>query len=120
MDRIKYIVASLVLSCMGGAFVSAQCGEAILVLRSLYPGYKVQGTVVDGFGPVAGAAIVEVGTSNGTTSDLDGRFSLMVSGQTAEVEISCIGYASQIYEAGSLPQTIRLQEDSEYLPPLLP
>ena len=115
MDRIKYIVASLVLSCMGGAFVSAQCGEAILVLRSLYPGYKVQGTIVDGLGPVAGAAIVEVGTSNGTTSDLDGRFSLMVSGQTAEVEISCIGYASQIYEAGSLPQTIRLQEDSEYL-----
>ena len=115
MDRIKYIVASLVLTCMGGAFVSAQCGAATLVLRSLYPGYQVQGTVVDGFGPVAGAAVVEVGTSNGTSTDLDGKFSLTVSGQTAKVEISCIGYASQMYEAGALPKTIMLQEDSEYL-----
>ena len=115
MDRIKYIIASLVLTCMGGAFISARCGEAVIALRNLNPGYEVRGTVVDDLGPVAGAAVVEKGTSNGTSTDLDGRFSLMVSGPEAVVEISCIGYAGQTYEAGSLPPVITLKEDSEYL-----
>ena len=115
MDRIKYIIASLVLTCMGGAFISAQCGEAVIALRNLNLGYEVHGTVVDDLGPVAGAAVVEKGTSNGTSTDLDGRFSLMVSGPEAVVEISCIGYAGQAYEAGSLPKVITLKEDSEYL-----
>jgi len=115
MDRIKYIIASLVLTCMGGAFISARCGEAVIALRNLNPGYEVRGTVVDDLGPVAGAAVVEKGTSNGTSTDLDGRFSLMVSGPEAVVEISCIGYAGQAYEAGSLPPVITLKEDSEYL-----
>lgn len=115
MDRIKYIIASLVMTCMGGAFISAQCGEAVIVLRNLNLGYEVHGTVVDDLGPVAGAAVVEKGTSNGTSTDLDGRFSLMVSGPEAIVEISCIGYAGQAYEAGSLPKVITLKEDSEYL-----
>ena len=115
MDRIKYIIASLVLTCMGGAFISARCGEAVIALRNLNPGYEVRGTVVDDLGPVAGAAVVEKGTSNGTSTDLDGRFSLMVSGPEAVVEISCIGYAGQTYEAGSLPPVITLEEDSEYL-----
>lgn len=115
MDRIKYIIASLVLTCMGGAFISARCGEAVIALRNLNPGYEVRGTVVDDLGPVAGAAVVEKGTSNGTSTDLDGRFSLMVSGPEAVVEISCIGYAGQAYEAGSLPKVITLKEDSEYL-----
>ena len=115
MDRIKYIVTSLVLTCMGGAFVSAQCGEAVIALRNLNLGYEVHGTVVDDLGPVAGAAIVEKGTSNGTSTALDGRFTLKVSGPEAEVEVSCIGYASQTFEAGSLPKVITLKEDSEYL-----
>ena len=109
MDRIKYIIASLVLTCMGGAFISARCGEAVIALRNLNPGYEVRGTVVDDLGPVAGAAVVEIGTSNGTSTDLDGRFSLMVSGPEAVVEISCIGYAGQTYEAGSLPPVITLK-----------
>ncbi|MBQ8856342.1 MAG: TonB-dependent receptor [Bacteroidales bacterium] len=100
---------------MGGAFISARCGEAVIALRNLNPGYEVRGTVVDDLGPVAGAAVVEKGTSNGTSTDLDGRFSLMVSGPEAVVEISCIGYAGQAYEAGSLPKVITLKEDSEYL-----
>ena len=115
MDRLKYIAASLVLICAGGAFVSAQPGRQVSVINSLYPGYEVQGTVVDEAGPVVGAAVVEVGTSNGTSTDIDGRFSLMVSGPTAKVEISCIGYSSQTFEAGSLPRTVVLKEDAEYL-----
>ena len=115
MDRIKYILASLVLVCMGGAFVSGQSGRTVRISKSMYQGYEVRGTVVDDLGPVAGAAVVEKGTSNGTATDLDGRFSLMVSSPLAEVEVSCIGYASQTFEAASLPKTIMLKEDSEFL-----
>lgn len=115
MDRLKYIAASLVLICAGGAFVSAQRGRQVNVINSLNPGYEVQGTVVDELGPVVGAAVVEVGTSNGTATDIDGRFSLMVSGPTAKVEVSCIGYSSQTFEAGSFPRTVVLKEDAEYL-----
>lgn len=117
MDRLKYIAASLVLICAGGAFVSshAQKGRQIRVSNSMYEGYEVKGTVVDDFGPVIGAAVVEVGTSNGTSTDVDGYYRLMVSGQTAMVEISCIGYASQTYEAGSVPRVVTLKEDSEFL-----
>ena len=115
MGKIKYIMASLVLTGMGGALIFSDAQELRQVRNSLYAGYEVQGTVVDDVGPVAGAAVVEVGTSNGTSTDIDGRFSLIVSGQEAEVEISCIGYASQTFEAGSLPRLVTLKEDSQFL-----
>lgn len=78
-------------------------------------GYVVSGTVVDQFGPVIGAAVIEQRTSNGTSTGLDGEFSLTVSGPSIFVEISCIGYSTQTYEAASMPQTITMKEDSEHL-----
>ena len=75
----------------------------------------MQGSVEDEYGPVIGAAVVEQGTSNGTSTGPDGGFSLTVSGPSALVEISCIGYSSQVFEAALVPQTVTLKEDSEYL-----
>ena len=62
-------------------------------------GYTVKGTVVDDFGPVIGAAVIEKGTTTGTATDFDGRFTLTVSSADATVEISCIGYATQTFKA---------------------
>lgn len=101
-DFIKMCIA-LALSCAGGDFASAQ------------EGYIVSGMVEDGSGPVAGAAVVELGTSNGTSTDLDGMFSLRVAGPQAEVEISCIGYASRTFVASQIPKVITLTENSEFL-----
>ena len=57
--------------------------------------YKVSGVVTDTNGePVIGASIVEKGTSNGTITDLDGKFVLEVSAG-ATLNISYIGYKSQ-------------------------
>ena len=70
---------------------------------------------MDETGPVIGATVVEVGTDNGTSTDLDGRFSLEVSSPESMVEISCIGYTPQIFKASQLPKTITLKEDSQYL-----
>ena len=78
-------------------------------------GYQVSGSVVDQYGPVIGAAVVEQGTSNGTVTGADGSYSLTVTGPSALVEISCIGYASQTFEAASVPSSVSLKEDTQYL-----
>ena len=115
MDRLIIICAAFVLSCAGGAVASAQRPKDVRISNSLYAGYEVSGTVVDAIGPVIGATVSEKGTSNGTVTDMDGRFTLLVAGPTAEVEISCVGYASQTYQAAAIPRTVVLKEDSEYL-----
>ena len=78
-------------------------------------GYQVKGVVVDSQGPVIGATVMEQGTSNGTATGLDGDYILRVSSPEALVEISCIGYATQVFPAKGVPATIRLEEDSEFL-----
>ena len=103
MDGIKYMIAVM-------AAVIAGCFSA-----DAQGGYGLSGTVTDKLGPVIGATVVEVGTSNGTSTDMDGGYSLTVTGPSATVEISCMGYVSQTYEAAAVPQTVVLQEDSQYL-----
>ncbi|MBQ2113326.1 MAG: SusC/RagA family TonB-linked outer membrane protein [Bacteroidales bacterium] len=78
-------------------------------------GYGISGVVTDEYGPVIGAAVVELSTSNGTSTGIDGDFSLTVTGPSAMVEISCIGYVSQTFEAASVPSTVVLKADNEYL-----
>ena len=103
MNRIMTLCATLVLSCIMGASVFAQGG------------YEVKGVVVDQLGPVIGATVLEQGTTNGTATGLDGDFSIIVSGPDAMVEISCIGYAAQVFAASEVPGTITLAEDAMFL-----
>ena len=77
----------------------------------------VRGTVTDDTGaPVVGAAVVVVGnTSIGAVTGVDGTYRLNVPAG-ANVEFSCIGYASQVVAVGN--QTvidIVLHEDTEFL-----
>ena len=61
----------------------------------------VSGTVTDASGEVMiGVNILEVGTSNGTITDLDGNFSIEVS-DDATLEFSMVGYTPQQIEVGS-------------------
>ena len=78
-------------------------------------GYQVKGVVVDAQGPVIGATVLEKGTSNGTSTGLDGDYVLNVSGPDAIVEVSCIGYATQSFAASAMPGTVTLAEDTEFL-----
>lgn len=56
---------------------------------------RITGTVIDHNGePIIGANILEKGTTNGTVTDLEGKFSLDV-GDNAVLQISYIGYISQ-------------------------
>lgn len=77
---------------------------------------QVSGVVVDTNGdPVIGANIVEKGTTNGTISDLEGRFHLNAAPGTTLV-ITYIGYIPQEVNVGGRSSlTITLHEDSEVL-----
>ena len=77
--------------------------------------YLVKGVISDELGPVVGATVLEAGTSNGTSTDFDGSFTLTVSGPDAPVEVSCIGYAGQTYPAKDFPASILLKEDVNFL-----
>lgn len=103
MDMIRNMLVSAVLVFTTGTFLSAQGG------------YTVRGVVEDQLGPVIGASVVEQGTQNGTMTGLDGDFVLKVSSPDSPVEISCVGYVSQVYPASGMPAKIVLQEDAEFL-----
>ena len=54
----------------------------------------VTGNVTDEQGiPLPGATVIEVGTSNGTTTDFDGNFIISVE-EGSEIQISYVGYAN--------------------------
>ena len=84
-------------------------------LASAQGGYQVKGVIEDSMGPVIGATVIEQGTTNGTSTGLDGDFVLTVSSPDAIVEISCIGYSTQTYKASSVPAKVVLEEDAEFL-----
>ena len=76
---------------------------------------QVKGTVIDkGFDePVMGATVLELGTTNGTTTDLDGNFELSVK-KGATLQISFVGYTTVQVEAKE-QMTIEISEDAEML-----
>ncbi len=75
----------------------------------------VEGIVTDANGePIIGASIVIKGTTNGTITDLDGKFSL--SNATGTLVISYIGYKTQeIALNGQKQLKVVMKEDSEML-----
>lgn len=76
----------------------------------------VSGVINDETGlPVIGANVVEKGTTNGTITDAEGRFSLNVASD-ATLVITYIGYVtSEIPVIGKNSVTITLREDTEVL-----
>lgn len=77
----------------------------------------VNGTVLDATGePIIGASVLEKGTTNGTVTDMDGKFTLTVSSAKAELEISYIGYKTQTLKPQAGKQmAITMSEDTEVL-----
>ena len=92
------------------------CLMALLLTTTLFAQkVTVNGTVSDNLGPVAGASVVEKGTTNGTMTDGDGNYSLSVK-KGATLEISCIGYATQEIPVGDQTRIdALLKEDALFL-----
>lgn len=81
---------------------------------------SVTGTIVEVNGePVIGATVLEKGTSNGTSSDLDGKFVLNVNPKGTLI-ISYVGYATQeIPVKGRSVINVTLKEDTQLLDELV-
>ena len=79
--------------------------------------YEVKGVVVDTTGtPVIGASVVEQGTTNGVTTDVNGQYLLRVNSSESIVVISFIGYHTQsLVASSSVLSNVVLEEDSEMI-----
>lgn len=97
---------SKLLSCLLMLMIS------VSAMAQLIP---ITGTVSDQTGPVISASVIEKGTTNGTVTDFDGRFSLSVR-KGAILEISSVGYTTQTVTVGEQTNfIITLEEDNEFL-----
>ena len=108
----------------GTDIIYAMQGNNILLMQKdavvQQSGKVVTGTIVDPSGmPVIGANVMVKGTTNGTITDMDGKFSLEVE-EGATLQISYIGYANQEIKVGNQKTlSIALKEDAEALDELV-
>lgn len=81
-------------------YISQKSGGA-----SQEKGNAVSGTVVDVTGyPVIGAAVLVKGTTQGTSTDVDGKFSFTLPAGVADdavIEVSCLGYKTVEFSLGN-------------------
>ena len=100
--------------CLLGVVPQMKATTKLNDLAVVQQANKVTGTVKDALGPIIGASVMEKGTSNGTITDMDGKFSLNVrSGAT--LVISYVGYKPKEVKASQSSLNIVLEEDSKML-----
>ena len=114
----KSMIAALcslaVLSVTPQAF-AASSGGASAPQQSAQQTKRITGVVSDAMGPVIGASVSVKGTTNGTTTDNDGQFSLNVSpGQT--LVVTYVGYLAKEVKIGQQSNyDIFIEEDNQLL-----
>ncbi|WP_047417377.1 TonB-dependent receptor [Cellulophaga sp. Hel_I_12] len=101
-QKFKLLFACFLFSSLG--LVSAQT-------------MQISGTVTSAGDnmPLPGASVIVKGTTNGTSTDFDGRFTITVANLDAVLVVSYIGYTPQEVNALSSEMTITLQEDASAL-----
>ena len=89
---------------------------SMLCFVAFAQGHQISGTVIDDTGePVIGANVLEVGTTNGVITDIDGNFRLTVQ-PNAKIQVSFIGYVSQTIAVGNQTNIkVTLKEDAQAL-----
>lgn len=103
-----------------GGTTLAVANELNPVVQEQQQSISVTGTVVDQNGePLMGVNVIEKGTTNGTMTDMDGRFTLSVPGN-ATLQISYIGYTTEeVVVNNQTKLNITLKEDSQNLDELV-
>ena len=92
------------------------CASCFLLTAALAQ-RTVSGTVTDATGmPLIGATIQERGASTGTATDVDGKFTLTVSGDNAVLMVSYTGYqTAEVPVNGRSTLSVVLAEETELL-----
>ncbi|MCC6287322.1 MAG: SusC/RagA family TonB-linked outer membrane protein [Chitinophagaceae bacterium] len=84
--------------------------------RSSLADVAIRGVVNDNNGPVAGVTVTEKGTSNATTTDGSGRFSLNVKNSSSVLVFSSIGYKTiEVALAGKTTIDVTIENVSQEL-----
>ena len=126
VDADDQKVEDIVRQILDGQSVTYEIKGKNIVVRSIAQTSSSQqkktitGTIVDPSGmPVIGANVMVKGTTNGTITDMDGKFSLEVPKESMLV-VSYIGYANQeIKISNQTNLSIALKEDAEALDELV-
>ena len=80
----------------------------LFALTSTYAQIKITGNVKSVANePMIGASVVENGTTNGTITDIDGNFELMVKDLTAILNVSFIGYQSKTVKINGIVHNLK-------------
>jgi len=91
---------------------------SLLMVASISAGaqnVKVSGTVSDANGPLVGAVVMVKGTSNGTATDIDGKYSLTADAKDV-LEFSCLGYQTKEQNVNGRSEiSVILAEDTQML-----
>lgn len=88
--------------------------SALFTCGSVYAQLRVTGTVLDAATgePMAGASVIEQGTTSGTTTDTKGRFAISVKNHQSVLTFSFIGMVPQNIMVGSNTDLrVELQQD---------
>ena len=114
IGRFSQMFLLLVISGWGTVWAAPEKSVDASILQQSAK-ITTQGTVIDAQGePLIGVSILEVGTTNGTITDIDGKFTLQVT-SGATLELSYIGYKTQQLKAVSDLGTIQMSDDTEVL-----
>ncbi len=69
---------------------------SFLFVNTITAQYRISGVITDESGsPLPGVTIIEKTTTNGTISDLDGKFELTVNDSSSIISLSYLGYLSE-------------------------
>jgi TonB-linked SusC/RagA family outer membrane protein len=117
MRKIKLISAFVFAAALSfGLTVRANDNVKTDAPESVQQGRTVAGTVSDAAGAVMGASVSVKGTSNGTVTDSDGRFTLRNVASGSTIVVSFLGYKSQeIKYTGQTSLAVTLEEDAQQL-----
>ena len=100
--KLKLFVALIILSLLSRIGVSQTNNSGIII----------SGQVLDEFSvPLAGATILEQGTTNGVVTDFDGNFEIVVRNKSALLIVSYVGYKSGIVSVQDEKIVVKLTPD---------
>ena len=99
-QKLQYVLLFVAMLCIQGTLAQT-----------------ISGTVTDEGGtPLPGVNVVEKGTNNGTSTDFDGNYSINVSGSTATLVFSSLGFTTaEMPVGGQSTVNVSLVEDAEQL-----
>lgn len=115
-NRLNLVSAMLLLSGLSTGYLQAAPHKVVTKMYSTQQDNTCVGQVVDQKGEtVIGASVIVKGTSNGTITDFDGNFTLNEVKTGDMIEISYVGYQTQVVQYDGKTLKITLKENTELL-----